>query len=323
MTPFVRLMLWPALLAGAGTARAQEGPSLSPGAERYLNAALDTIQAVTLGRDTLPWRTIRDSAFLLVSGARSPRDTYGAIHWALRRVNKHSFLQARGPGAVAEVLPGRVGYLRVPARGGPGVALADSLHLAVGALQDSGVCGWIVDLRGNGGGNMWPMLAGVGPLLGDSIVGRFGGGPAAQRWLYRRGAAGLLHGDGTVETITSVTVPAVVPAPSTAPLALLFDGGTGSSGEAVAVAFLGRANSRSFGTPTAGFATSNRGSRLSDGANMVVTTGYYRDRTGREYPEQLEPDSVVTGGVSGFPFPTDRVARAAGAWLARQAACRD
>jgi hypothetical protein len=28
-----------------------------------------------------------------------------------------------------------------------------------------------VDLRGNGGGNMWPMLAGVGPVLGEGIVG--------------------------------------------------------------------------------------------------------------------------------------------------------
>ena len=33
--------------------------------------------------------------------------------------------------------------------------------------------GWIVDLRGNGGGNMWPMLAGIGPILGEGIAGYF------------------------------------------------------------------------------------------------------------------------------------------------------
>ena len=27
------------------------------------------------------------------------------------------------------------------------------------------------DLRGNIGGNMWPMIAGVGPILGDGIIG--------------------------------------------------------------------------------------------------------------------------------------------------------
>ena len=28
-------------------------------------------------------------------------------------------------------------------------------------------------LRGNGGGNMWPMIAGVGPLLGEGPLGYF------------------------------------------------------------------------------------------------------------------------------------------------------
>ena len=30
---------------------------------------------------------------------------------------------------------------------------------------------WIVDLRGNYGGNIWPMIAGVGPVLGEGIIG--------------------------------------------------------------------------------------------------------------------------------------------------------
>ena len=33
--------------------------------------------------------------------------------------------------------------------------------------------GWIVDLRGNTGGNMWPMVAGVGPVLGNGVAGFF------------------------------------------------------------------------------------------------------------------------------------------------------
>lgn len=167
------------------------------------------------------------------------------------------------------------------------------------------------------------MLAGVGPLLGDTVIGRFESGPDAQRWLYRRGMSGLLHANGTVDTITQVTVAPIAELERNAPLALLFDGGTGSSGEAVAVAFLGRPGTRGFGEATAGFATSNRGSRLADGASMVVTTGYYTDRTGREHAERLEPDTLVTGGVASFPFPTDRVARTAAAWVRAQPGCRD
>ena len=33
--------------------------------------------------------------------------------------------------------------------------------------------GWIVDLRGNFGGNMWPMLLSVEPLIGNGTLGYF------------------------------------------------------------------------------------------------------------------------------------------------------
>lgn len=294
---------------------------MSPEARVYLATALDTIEAVTLRRDTVPWTMIRDSAFYFAYGASKPSDTYGAIAWALGRANKHSFLQAARPGAVSELIDGRYGYVRVPQRGGAAVALADSLHTAVRTFEAEGACGWIVDIRGNGGGNMWPMLAGIGPLLGDSIVGYFGEGPEADAWYYRGGTSAVVHPDGAVDTTSQVTVEPVDLGTTLPPVAVLIDGGTGSSGEAVATAFRGRPNTRSFGSPTSGFATVNRGSRLPDGANMVVTTGYYADRHRTPVGERLEPDAPVPGGVEDWPFPTDRVAEAAARWLDSQPAC--
>jgi len=41
------------------------------------------------------------------------------------------------------------------------------LHRIIAELDASHPAGWIVDLRGNVGGNMWPMLAGIGPVLGE------------------------------------------------------------------------------------------------------------------------------------------------------------
>ena len=162
-----------------------------------------------MGRDTVKWSAIRDSAFLLAAGAKKPHDTYGAIDWALHRANKHSFLQADAPGAVSELVDGAFGYIHVPQRGGSAVSLADSLQTAIRTLKAAGACGWIVDLRDNGGGNMWPMLAGIGPLLGDSLVGRFAVESDGERWFYRRGVSGLLHGSGVVDTVSSITVAAV------------------------------------------------------------------------------------------------------------------
>ena len=99
-------------------------------------------------------------------------------------------------------------------------------------------------------------------------------------------------------------------------------GGAGRAGEAVAVAFRGRPLLRIFGEPTAGYATVNRGSRLPDGTNMVVTTGYYADRTGRQVGASLEPDETVDVGRTGWPYATDRGAAAAEAWVRSTAGCR-
>lgn len=293
--------------------------AMSDEAREFLRTGLDSIQRVALRSDTLSWPQIRDSAFAIAAGAERPIDTYPAISWALRRSNKHSFLQVAAPGAVSTIIDGRIGYIHVPQRGGAGVALADSLHLAVRTLLEGGVCGWIVDVRANGGGNMWPMLAGIGPLLGDSLVGAFTG-PDEQRWYYSRGISAILRAGGRVDTITRITIPPTDPAP-TAPMAVLFDAGTGSSGEAVVVAFLGRPMTRTFGSPSAGFATVNRGLRLPDSANMVVTIGYNRDRTGRVYVDQLTPD-VLVPLPSGWPSYTDRVTRAAARWVRDQSSCR-
>ena len=293
---------------------------MSAGARAYLAAALDTLQRVTLRADTVRWDQIRDSAFAIAAGAQRPFDTYAAIDWAMRHANKHSFLQVSVPGAVSQMVRGRLGYIHVPQRGGSSVPLADSLHTAVRALQDSGACGWIVDLRANGGGNMWPMLAGIGPLLGDTLVGNFIVQGSVERWFYRKGTAGTINSAGKTDTASRITVPVVQLRDPNAAIAVLFDRGTASSGEAVAVAFLGRPATRTFGTRSAGFATVNRGARLADGANMVVTTGYYADRRGTVHMDQLTPDSTL-GIASAWPSPTDRVATAAADWLERQRSC--
>src|SRR5690606_7638415 len=54
------------------------------------------------------------------------------------------------------------------------------------------VCGWIIDLRRNSGGNLWPMLLGVGPLVGDGDAGAavYPDGRRVPFW-YRDGRVGL------------------------------------------------------------------------------------------------------------------------------------
>lgn len=93
---------------------------------------------------------------------------------------------------------------------------------------------------------MWPMLAGVGPLLGEGGIGfvatREG---LAQAWYYLDGKAQL---DTLI--LASVEDPYTIVQPSS-PVAVLIGDLTASSGEGVAIAFHGRHRTRFFVMPTA------------------------------------------------------------------------
>jgi hypothetical protein len=78
---------------------------------------------------------------------------------------------------------------------------------------------------------------------------------------------------------------------------------------------------RTFGSPSAGFATVTRGLRLPDSANMVITIGDNRDRTGRVQVDQLTPDVLVPLPNGGPSYP-DRVTQTAAPWVREQQSCR-
>jgi carboxyl-terminal processing protease len=149
------------------------------------------------------------------------------------------------------------------------------------AAQRTTTRGWIVDLRGNPGGNIWPMLAGVSSLLSDGEVMGFQSA--------RHTDAVTISGDrvllgGAVRARGSSTVPK-----SNLPVAVLVSDGTASSGEGVAIAFAGQRNSQSFGEPTAGLSTANTSIRLRDGAVVNLTSAVDVDRTGRPYGGPVVP----------------------------------
>jgi carboxyl-terminal processing protease len=131
--------------------------------------------------------------------------------------------------------------------GEKGELFAAKLHRILRELEAAKPCGWIVDLRGNTGGNMWPMLVGVGPILGEGDVGAFKSDSGMiEKWRYQDGEASIIGSNGPEEVAAKITgtVYRLKNAPAAA---VLIDRGTASSGEAIAVAFRGRNQTRSFG----------------------------------------------------------------------------
>lgn len=142
---------------------------------------------------------------------------------------------------------------------------------------------WLVDLRGNTGGTIHPMLAAVGPLLGSGIVlsyRRRAGSGARFAYLHE----GLLVNDRLV-----FPAPTGLPDLCDVPVAVLHDGRTASAAEGVVVAFAGRARTTSFGAATYGVPTGNVTHKLPDGSVLVLTTSVAVDRTARCYDRPIAP----------------------------------
>ncbi|MBS3695697.1 S41 family peptidase [Rhodococcus qingshengii] len=121
-------------------------------------------------------------------------------------------------------------------------------------------CARIVDLRGNTGGTMYPMLTGLATLL-----------PNGTAMTFRTREAVDIADDGA--GIDDVVVPIEgMPKVAGQPIAVLQDGDTASSGEAVLTAFRGLDNVRSFGSDSAGYSSANSVHPLYDGVRLVLTT---------------------------------------------------
>jgi C-terminal processing protease CtpA/Prc len=165
-------------------------------------------------------------------------------------------------------------------------------------LHDQQVQGWIVDLRGNTGGNMWPMLAGVGPLLGAERIGMFKDSHNKTIWHYRNGAAGVSYGGGPARLMVNLPGECVTLS-GRFPVAVLIDNDTVSSGEAVTVAFKGRPDTKFFGRHTCGLSTANSGIPLPDGAIIELTVSVDGDRDGNLYDSGIAPDVEIKESESG------------------------
>ena len=176
--------------------------------------------------------------------------------------------------------------------------------------------GWIVDLRGNTGGNMWPMLAGIGPILGDGSVGSFVANDGNVSWFYQDGKTGTRNPAGLETVSLTLQEEPVLQTPSVAPVAVLVDSSTASSAEAITIAFHGRPGSRSFGTRTAGKSTAVQPFKLDDGAELYLTTAIDADRSGKAYPDGFTPDQVISFNGGSMPQESnDQALLAAQTWL--------
>jgi carboxyl-terminal processing protease len=293
-------------------------PSISAEARAHLEDIIAVLQREWLHRDGFDWAGFTRQVMEKAGTAQTIAETYDAIRAGLKLLgDKHSYyVPAKGatifnpesptqstgectpPPAVTPALPDDVGYVQI--RVSSGQEGADALDKAIRERDRAGLIGWIVDMRNSRGGNMWPFLAAIGPMMGEGTLGFFiGPQPPPTPWGYTAGRVWL----GT-EAETSAKLAIDTPYKLATPnprVALLTDIGVASSGEAIAIAFRGRPNTRSFGTATCGISTAIAQFPLKQGGRIAVATSVMADRTKKPYGKKVDPDEVVNDPAQVVP----------------------
>ena len=268
----------------------------APQPERLVDEAIEKIQARAYNAQAVDWQRERERARAILAEGGSTHAAVASLLAALK--DGHSFhigaVQRKealdnpriGDFGIESRLVEGHGYVAVPTYAGNDRArmrgFVAEIDGRIKALASSGACGWIVDLRGNGGGNMYPMILGLASMLGPGRLGSFSGRSEQKEW--------------SIETVAEpILAASEIPPPALAaqPVAVLVGPMTASSGEAVAISFIGRPSTRLFGQPTRGKSSGNVGVLLSDGSMMLVMSGLMADRKGVVYGGPIPPDEVV------------------------------
>jgi C-terminal processing protease CtpA/Prc len=210
-------------------------------------------------------------------------------------------------------LAGNLGYLEIPNSVGGETSrpYATRAHQVIRTIDQTRAAGWIIDLRTNTGGALYPMLAAVGPIAGEGELLGFVAPGERQSAYYRQGRAWL---EGVEISTVEVEEWYTLKHPGVS-VAVLISQLTASSGEFTALAFRGRPHTRSFGEPTRGVPTGNDVEELSDGAWIALTTVLGTDQTGQTYDAPLLPDEPVLIEWTKLSTNEDPVLQAAVGWL--------
>ena len=280
---------------------------ISPIAEAYLNEVVDVMEANSVNKNSINWSDFRKEVFDNAGVPQNIEQTYQGIRWGLVMLGDHHSFFIKPDGSVffgdplectastfsAPVVPSTIGYIRInwfSGTNGSDEALAyvQGITDQISTSDQADLLGWIVDLRGNIGGNLWPMMAAIGPILGEGVAGYYIYPDNSQvNWGFSDGSP-FLNGNPINQLVNNYQL--LTPNPK---VAVLLDEEVSKSGEALAISFIGRENTQSFGSSSCGVSNANVGFVLSDNATLVLTVSNMADRNMNTFGGVVDPDVVV------------------------------
>ncbi|MDX2247702.1 MAG: S41 family peptidase [Bacteroidia bacterium] len=219
---------------------------------------------------------------------------------------------------LGQIIQTEYGYIRIP---GLVMSSADSVHARQirQTIQDiqqkHNPKGWIVDLRLNGGGTMYPMLAGLCDFYGDTKIGAFAEKTSGynESWIIKDQNLYIAERQMTDYHLSKMGTNLSL---DSLPVVVLISAATSSSGEITAISFKNRPRTRFIGEETAGYTTTVTWQPITENIVMQLTVSFYADRQGNMYEgTSVIPDEYIEGGDNFYDLEKDQKVLRAVEWL--------
>ncbi|PWK80154.1 peptidase S41-like protein [Mucilaginibacter oryzae] len=336
------LCLLIAVVINPAATRAQQADSV----RRLIDTLLQFGKEHSLYSSQVDWKKVSDSVRLEAANAATIKAALPAIQTFYRLIgDRHGFITYNnkyygwrgnnkpldkathaalikkmkdGYRLKKQMLEKGYGYLLVPDNNpthrGAVTEIARQIRDSLAALNPEKLKGLVIDLRLNPGGDMYAMIGGLSNLFEPGKLGSFiyPGTKAEENWNVNsiNGVDKVYSGPDTPCTINRRGK-----ALYRLKVAVLTGPYTCSSGEALAISFKGRGNTRFIGENTGGYTTSNVSFQFTNEIGVFVASAVEADRLGRAYPDHVQPDDELTGGDDFDNLNNDLKVRAALQWL--------
>jgi len=270
---------------------------------KFISEFLDTVQTHSLFTDSINWRVLRDNISKLSMGINSIEEAHTILNYVIDKLrwagDNHSSVsfpsfsvteasQMKNLITVpkGKYLGNHIGYVSVPdfnsANDTASRIFADMLQQIIKRIdQKHTINNWIVDLRDDRGGSMFPMIAGLVSMLGYDTLGYFVNKKEREPWFISKG-------DWMPPYFLKNRQPKI---------AVLIGPATASSGEATAISFIGKTNTKLFGQTSGGYTSANDTYKLKDGSYLTLAISIEADRKMKLYPSGITPDVIVKDDV--------------------------
>ena len=264
---------------------------IKPSPEKYVKQAVSFMDSQGIYASGNEWEKTKAETLEKAKDAESYDECHQLINDALKVAGgKHSRLITANESSSEKVImptvemkKGGVIYIKLPQLSGTADEGSEYAAKVYDFLREhkGDTKAVVVDLRGNHGGDMGPMVAAVSPLLPDGELMHFDIQGVERAVTLEDGT---VNGGGSTVTMENTFKLDV-------PVAVLQDGETGSSAEALQICFMGLDNVRRFGESSAGYCSCNTTRKLYDGATILLTIGKDVARTGERFCEDpIEPE---------------------------------